>query len=144
MLEPVQSQRVMSASSEVIGTCVARCAGMRILIGAFLVLFAVPEKIEGAPRCSNATACRHACDGGDQTACVDLARLLQAGTGIAKDPAAAHRLFVAACDRGDRVGCLQAGLDLSDGTGVLKDSAAGAKLVAKSCEAGLARIMRDG
>jgi TPR repeat protein len=91
-----------------------------------------------AASCHDAAACRPACDGGDQGACVALGKLMQSGTGVGKDARGADTLFKTACDKGDARGCVEAALDRLDGTGVLKDAPAGAALMTHGCELGSA------
>jgi hypothetical protein len=46
-----------------------------------------------------------ACDGGDYTACVELAKLYTSGRGVRADRDRAQTLYKKACDAGFSLGC---------------------------------------
>src|SRR5262249_61434272 len=80
-------------------------AGAAMLSIAAVVVASALTSAAAQQACGDAQSCQKACGAGDQIGCVQLGKLLQDGKGVAKDPARAHQLFVAACQKENAKGC---------------------------------------
>lgn len=79
-----------------------------------------------------------ACDGGNASACSNLATSYMTGFGVKKDEAEAVKLFARACENKHALGCRNLGLAHLKGNGVPVDAAQAAANFQKACEMGAA------
>jgi len=76
------------------------------------------------------------CKGGDVSSCVNFAKHLMDGAGVAKDESAAAKLLEQACTDGNAVGCGLFGLAARDGRGTSKDTARALEALRLACGGG--------
>jgi TPR repeat protein len=76
-----------------------------------------------------------ACDG-DSKLCVDYARVLQYGIGVARDAARARELHARACNHGEPKACNDLGDLLNRGIGGKQDKAAAKRRFEQACDGG--------
>lgn len=84
------------------------------------------------------TAFRDACNAGDLAACVEVARLMNAGRGGDADPALARQLLDAACRGAEPSGCVDLAEVYTTGDGVEADAARAALYRRAACDLGVA------
>src|SRR5262245_24982132 len=83
------------------------------------------------------------CEAGEPTACLQLARLHESGSGVAKDVVRAVALYQRACAGGNASACAALGTLLRTGNGVPKDPARAASLYQRACDGGTASACSD-
>lgn len=76
------------------------------------------------------------CDGGDNEACHNLAKLYNEGLGVRKSYKEAIILYDKACNGGIASSCSSLGIMYESGKGVKKNVAKGVEYYRKSCDAG--------
>src|SRR5205085_3392913 len=93
---------------------------------------------------------RLGCDGGNQTMCVALAGLYEAGHGVAPDAARAAELYRAACPS-EPLACTSLARATAAGRGVTRDDKLAGSLYSQACNRGdragcveLAELLLDG
>ncbi|MBI2897958.1 MAG: protein kinase [Deltaproteobacteria bacterium] len=79
---------------------------------------------------------KQACDGGEMTACSELAVSYQGGRGVARDAGRAGRLYEKACQGGVEAACYYLGGLFEGGDGVARDRARAAQLYERACNDG--------
>ena len=77
-----------------------------------------------------------ACEAGDPKGCSQLARVLERGEGVPREPARALDIHLRLCDAGIAEGCSAAGFMLDSGATGRKDRVKGAALSLRACDGG--------